>query len=167
MKLLLIRHGKTKFNELGLIQGQYDSKLSDEGLESTKDFAKTFNREYDYCYSSPLIRARITAELITNNGNITYDDRIKEASFGVLEKTKLTKDKLMSYVSGKNIPKGAETRDDVVRRVQNFLKELKKKHEDSDTILIVTHGGVIRAIQEIYNNKSKEVKNLEIFEINI
>ena len=36
MKLLLIRHAKSVFNKLGLIQGQYDCDLSEEGIIETK-----------------------------------------------------------------------------------------------------------------------------------
>ena len=167
MKLLLIRHAKTKFNELGLIQGQYDSELSSYGIEKTKEFKRTFNRKYDYCYASPLKRTKYTAKLITGNGNIIYDDRLMETSFGKLEKTKLTEEKLKRFIEGKNIPEGAETREDVVRRVEAFLSDLKANHKNDDVILIVTHGGVIRIIQEMYNDKSHEVKNLEIFELDI
>ena len=167
MKLLLIRHGRTEFNERGLIQGQYDTKLSDYGLVKTSEFSKIFNMHYDYCYSSPLTRAKVTAEIITNYGNIIYDDRLMEASFGEMEQTEVTEEKIMNFVTGKYVPKGAETREDVVRRVKSFIKDLKSNHKSSDTILIVTHGGVIRALQEIYNNKSHEIKNLEVFELDI
>ena len=40
MKLLLIRHGKTYFNELDLTQGWCDSPLSDLGITQAKDLAK-------------------------------------------------------------------------------------------------------------------------------
>lgn len=167
MKLLLIRHAKTKHNQKGLIQGQYDSGLSDNGINQTKEFKKTFNYNYDYCYASPLTRTKLTAEIITDSKDIIYDKRLMEACFGEMENTKLTKEKLQNYITGKNIPKGAETREDVVRRVKDFIEELKSKHKDSDTILIVTHGGVMRAIQHIYNLEGHEFKNLEVFELDI
>lgn len=167
MKLLLIRHAESVFNKLGLIQGQYDCDLSDEGLLETRKFKKTFNYNYDYCYASPLRRTKITAQIITNNGNIIYDDRLMEACFGQLEGTKVTKEKTLNYITGESIPKGAETREHVVRRVKSFIRDLKQKHSDANTILIVTHGGVMRAIQYIYNLEGQEFKNLEIFELDI
>lgn len=167
MKLLLIRHGRTIHNEKGIIQGQFNSELSEEGINKTKEFRKTFNRHYDYCYASPLTRTKLTAEIITGSKNIIYDNRLMEASFGEMENTPVTEEKLINYITGKNIPKGAETREDVVRRVRSFLADLKNKYKDTDTILIITHGGVIRAIQEMYNDKSNEIKNLELFELDI
>ena len=167
MKLLLIRHAKSVFNKLGLIQGQYDCDLSEEGIIETKKFEKKFNYNYDYCYASPLKRTKVTAEIITNNGKIIYDDRLMEACFGKMEKTEVSEEKIINYITGRIIPEGAETREDVVRRVRNFINYLKNKHKDTDTILIVTHGGVMRAIQHIYNLDSHEFKNLEVFELNI
>lgn len=167
MKVLLIRHAKTIFNNKGLFQGQYDCKLSDEGIESTKEFKKNFNTYYDFCYASPLERARITADIITGGKKIIYDSRLMEACLGEYEKTKITEEKLNMYVTGEKIPKGAETRDDVIKRVKSFLNDLKYNHKETDVILIVTHGGVIRAIKQMYNITDKEVKNLEMIEVNI
>lgn len=167
MKLLLIRHAQTTFNKKGLFQGQYDCKLSCEGIESTRKFKENFNTHYDYCYASPLKRARTTADIIIDGKKVIYDSRLMEACLGKYEKTKITEEKLNMYVTGKYIPEGAETRDDVIKRVKSFLNDLKYNHKDTDVILIVTHGGVIRAIKQIYNITDKEVKNLETIEVNI
>ena len=167
MQLIFIRHGITTFNEQGIFQGQYDCKLSKTGLEMTKRFKQNFNIHYDYCYSSPLKRASMTAQIITDDKNIIYDDRLMEICFGEFEKTKITEDKLYSFDTGINFPIGAETKKEVEKRVSNFLNYLKNKYSDDKTILIITHGGIIRAVQRIYNLEDVLVNNLEVFKINI
>ena len=167
MQLIFIRHGITTFNELGLFQGQYDCELSDSGIRTAKEFNKKNNVKYDYCYSSPLKRASATAKIITNNKNIIYDDRLMEICFGEFEKTKITEDKLYRYDTGINFPIGAETKKEVEKRVSDFLNYLKNKYSNDKIILIITHGGIIRAVQRIYNLEDILVNNLEVFKINI
>lgn len=167
MKLIFLRHAKSVFNELNLIQGQYDCELSKEGIDKTKELKNNFNIDYDYCYCSPLKRTSLTAKIINDVIPIKYDDRLKEISFGTWEKTQITKEKIQSYISGKYIPEGAETHKEVELRIRSFLNDLKKNHKKSDTILIVTHGGIINAIQRILNVKNRKINNLETLEIEL
>lgn len=167
MKLIFLRHAKSVFNELNLIQGQYDCELSKEGIEKTKELKNNFNIDYDYCYCSPLKRTSLTAKIINDIIPIEYDDRLKEISFGIWERTQITEEKIQSYISGKHIPEGAETHKEVELRIRSFLNDLKKNHKKSDTILIVTHGGIINVIQRILNVKNRKINNLETLEIEL
>ena len=68
MKVYLMRHGETDYNKKGLIQGTLDIPLNEFGLELAEKTKEGFEKEgltFDYCYCSPLIRARQTAEILT------------------------------------------------------------------------------------------------------
>ena len=67
MKLYLVRHGETSWNIERKVQGQTDIPLTETGVrqaekvrEELKDVA------FDICYCSPLMRAKRTAEIVTN-----------------------------------------------------------------------------------------------------
>lgn len=167
MKLIFLRHAKSVFNELNLIQGQYDCELSKEGIEKTKELKNNFNIDYDYCYCSPLKRTSLTAKIINDIIPIEYDDRLREIGFGIWERTQITEEKIQSYISGKYIPESAETHKEVELRIRSFLNDLKKNHKKSDTILIVTHSGIINVIQRILNVKNRKINNLETLEIEL
>jgi len=161
MRLLFLRHANSAFNRDKIYQGQYDCDLSEKGIEDLKAFQKTFNKKYDYCYSSPLKRAKYTAFAITDKEKIIYDDRLKEIGLGVWETTPITKEKKQQYKNG-FIPEDAETKQEFAERIILFLEELIKKHEETDTILIVTHEGVIKAIERIFKIKSNNILEILI-----
>ncbi len=88
MKLLLIRHGKTYFNELDLTQGWCDSPLSEIGMSQAKALAqKIKDIAIDEAYSSTSERAYDTLEIALNNPFMTIkrDRRLKELNFGYFE----------------------------------------------------------------------------------
>ena len=150
-RLSLIRHGVTIENQLGIIQGQLDTKLAQEGVIQAKRLAPTLaDIDYTHVICSPLERTRDTARhALTRNkhkGVIQLDGRLMERSFGSWEGMKI------SETAG--VPrKGGERWNDVTLRVKSFLKDLYQsvanKHEvsqDIQHILVVTHGGVIATV---------------------
>lgn len=81
MKLLVVRHGRTDWNDLKKIQGAADIELNEEGIKQAEEVSKKLaNEKIDLIISSPLKRTRKTSEIINKerNINIIYDDRIKE-----------------------------------------------------------------------------------------
>ena len=86
-RLLLVRHGRSVWNSQGRIQGQIDIELDDEGVQQARQVAQRV-RQFDIAaiYSSPLQRARVTAEMIGAQLNlpVTCDDRLMEYQFGVV-----------------------------------------------------------------------------------
>lgn len=167
MKLIFLRHAETTFNSKHLFQGHFDCKLSHAGIEKTKELKKNFYKKYDYCYCSTLIRARQTAKILNDKIKIKYDKRLIETSFGEWEKTLITEEKLKKIFDDEELPKGAESRNDVKQRIQSFLNDLKLIHNSTDSILIITHGGVISCIKDIFGISGAPLKNLEILEVEI
>ena len=155
MKIYIIRHGETFFNERGLLQGWTDNDLNGVGTALAEETGKALKGvRFDAVFSSPLIRARHTAELVLReSGNtcpIIPDDRIKEISIGGYEgkpyakgTDSLTDAYFADPFTAPAFP-GGEHVNDVIKRTQDFLKELAQK--DYKTVLVSTHGCAMRCM---------------------
>ena len=149
----MIRHGETSWNKQRRLQGQHGADLDSEGVllaEKTRDGMKEI--PLDLCYTSPLIRARDTAEIILresdNSVQVSFDDRIKEMNFGSFEGMSIRDSQVVRFlkqpVFDHRFPDG-ESITDVMRRTQEFLKELIAR-DDGKTYLVSTHGCALRAM---------------------
>jgi probable phosphoglycerate mutase len=68
MRLIIIRHGESEWNRIGRYQGQADAPLSDLGTRQAGALANRLQNEpIDAIYSSPLQRARKTAEAVAQH----------------------------------------------------------------------------------------------------
>ena len=88
MKLYIIRHGETPWNAEGRLQGQTDIPLNENGIRLAKITGEALKDvPFDFAISSPLKRARQTAELVLAGRQIPVleDARIEELSFGSWE----------------------------------------------------------------------------------
>ena len=85
MLVYFVRHGETTWNKRKKLQGQHDTKLTPRGLEQARLAGQGMKDiPFDYIISSPLSRARMTAEIIRGDRDleIDFDDRLKEIDFG-------------------------------------------------------------------------------------
>src|SRR5262252_8192062 len=88
--LLLVRHAETTDNASMRLSGWTDTDLSPRGESQVALLADHFNRQHGHIkalYSSPLLRARRTAEAIgalTGQAPILHDD-LREMYFGELD----------------------------------------------------------------------------------
>ena len=88
MKLVyLLRHGQTEDNSNRIIQGQSDSLLTPEGMNSIKKRAKKISDiTFNEIYCSPLGRARSSLDILLKelkqNTNVAYLDELMEIDFG-------------------------------------------------------------------------------------
>lgn len=155
MKIYIVRHGETALNAKGVMQGRLNEPLNRAGRDLAVMTGKAMKGiHFDCCISSPLERAKETAQIILReSGNeipFDIDERIIEIDFGDMEgKTiaemgdeghKFFMDPF--YFAG--FPNG-ETIKDVCSRTQDFLKELISK-DDGKTYLISTHGCALRGM---------------------
>ncbi|WP_029320350.1 histidine phosphatase family protein [Butyrivibrio sp. AE3004] len=95
MKLYILRHGTTNWNNKHLIQGQTDIPLDEFGKLMAAETGKGLKDKgitFDLVYSSPLIRSYETAQIIlselcskTSSTDIIKDDRLKELHFGFMD----------------------------------------------------------------------------------
>lgn len=165
MKLYIIRHGETDYNKKRLLQGQSDIPLNEYGRELAQITSKALSTlHFDKIYSSPLIRALETAQIITGRKDIVTDKRLMEICFGVGEGVESsTLGEAFSnffFAPEKYIPpKGGESYEDLVTRAKNFLEsEIYPIRNTEQNVLIVAHGAVNKALMLV-------LKNIEIKDI--
>ncbi len=145
--LYLVRHGETDWNRARRIQGSTDIPLNETGRAQAAHTGRLLaRRHWDGIASSPLSRARETAQIIGRElgiDDIEILDDIVERHYGDAEG--LADDELSRlFPSGTAVP-GRETRQDVAARVVPSLIDLAERHHGSN-LVVATHGGVIRTV---------------------
>jgi broad specificity phosphatase PhoE len=84
----LARHGQTDMNVSGLIQGQSNSVLTDEGKEQAFALANQLNPvKFDAIFSSDLVRAKHTADIVATEHHLATQTTqlLRERAWGRLE----------------------------------------------------------------------------------
>ena len=82
IRIYIIRHGITEWNELKRLQGQTDIPLAEEGRALARLTGRGMkNVHLDRCFCSPLFRARETAQLVLGERDVPViiDPRIRVA----------------------------------------------------------------------------------------
>lgn len=160
MRLYFVRHGETAWNKSKKVQGHSDIPLNEYGRYLAEQTALGLGGvAFDLAYTSPLVRARETAEIILSGRDIPIyeDSRLEEMGFGVSEGLCYQGEnrapgseefeKFFTDTANYKIPEGGESFQQVEERVQDFLKELYSKDEFQDkVILISTHGAALTAM---------------------
>jgi broad specificity phosphatase PhoE len=168
-----VRHGESTWNELGLIQGQNDrAELTDEGRDQARAVAGTLKSlGFDRLVTSDLARARQTAEIIGSELDLapTPDILLRERCFGVLEgqPQEMLDSRSSGIVDGVFVdpdarPEGGESFRDVVARVGVFV-EATRDAMDGERLLVVTHGGTIRALRAFV--EARPLEGLDAFAV--
>ena len=85
--LIVVRHGRTRANAAGLLQGRVDNELDEVGMQQANQIAAALSRadqRPDRIISSPLLRARQTAQATAEltGLDISIDDRWAELDYG-------------------------------------------------------------------------------------
>ncbi|WP_409302368.1 histidine phosphatase family protein [Peribacillus sp. SCS-155] len=146
----IIRHGSTAWNKEGRAQGSSDIPLDREGLFQAEKLADRLSKEnWDFIYSSDLLRAQKTAEIIGEKLDIpvVVDQRIREAGGGQIEGTTV-EERIQKWGDNwRDLDLGMETNQSVVSRGLSFINELIQRHPDSN-VLIISHGSFIRQLLE-------------------
>ncbi|HEX4994135.1 MAG TPA: histidine phosphatase family protein [Methylomirabilota bacterium] len=156
-RLLLARHGQSLSNAVRRFQGAQDVALSPLGIRQAEALGLAVGRRsIAHVYASPLERARHTA-LIALAGldlPLTLVDDLRELSLGEWEGCTVEEirtqpgDPYARWVRDpvQCLPPGGEPLADVQARVLRAVAEIVSAHPDEETILIISHGGVISAL---------------------
>jgi probable phosphoglycerate mutase len=162
-RVLLVRHGQSTWNADGRWQGQADPPLSRLGEEQARQAAGSSELDrLDAVESSDLERARRSAHIIAA-GRVAprCDPRWRERHAGAWEG--LTRAAIEArwpgFLASHRRPAGWEEDDAVSARALAALAELGA-HLDGGVGLVVTHGGVIRAIERRLGAGDLPVPNL-------
>jgi probable phosphoglycerate mutase len=155
-ELMLIRHGETYWNKEGRLQGIGNSYLTDLGIRQAEAAAAALACErFDAVYSSPLIRARKTAEIIAGglDSHIIFDDDLMEWHLGIFEGLSIKDiadrypDEFVRFSSRDPdyiIPEGESSRQRYDRAI-GCLQRIADKHP-GERILVITHRGILDSV---------------------
>ena len=152
----LVRHCEAMGNVLGVFQGTTDLDISETGATQLEFLGKRFkNVHIDKVYSSPLLRAYKTAEAIAKPKGleVIVDQGLIEINGGIIEGMKLI-DIFENYPELEYAwchefhnfaPENGEAIKDTYVRVWDAVKRIISEN-DGKTIVISSHGGVLRTL---------------------
>ena len=177
--LVLVRHGQSEWNEKNLFTGWKNPTLTEQGIEEARKAGskiKSINLNFDLHFTSELLRAQITGEIIQRE----IDQQIKtiknialnERDYGDL--SGLNKDEARKKWGEKQVhlwrrsydtppPGGESLKDTSDRVIPYFKKTIKPELEMKKNILITAHGNSLRAlIKSIEDITAADIVKLEI-----
>lgn len=159
MKLYITRHGETMRNAEQRVLGRTDDPLSEKGLAQAQDLAERLkDTEFDMIFSSPLTRARQTAQAVADSKGmeVLVDERLIETNFGEFEGVPRYCEEYQAAKRDhfKRYP-GGESYFDMAYRIYDFLFMLKREYPDK-RVLVVAHGGVCRIICNYFYDMENE-----------
>jgi broad specificity phosphatase PhoE len=166
VELVVVRHGRTAWNDAGRFQGHSDVPLDETGRSQARALAAYLSRvAFSRAVSSDLARARETAEIILQGRDtaLEMDARWREMRFGVWEG--LTWPEIVernpelanrpANVPRFYTPEGGESFDDLCARVRLALESLTAQATDGDTLLVATHAGPLHALLRVVLGESE------------
>ena len=163
--IYFIRHGQTQWNKLLKLQGQKNSKLTQEGRDQAQNLSSQLQSlSIELLISSPLGRALETSAILLPKIEIIKNPLLSEMHFGTAEglDKEVFKEQYPEEVQNlwTNAPQydprayNGETFISLQKRAQNFLDALATTKES--TIAVVAHGLILKMIFLLINNESLE-----------
>ncbi len=188
-KIVLIRHGQTHWNSLGVLQGNANVPLDETGIAEAKILANvTYNKTVNVVYSSPLSRAYDTAQAIAivHHLSVEVEDDLREIGDGIYTGYQTSQIPLEvryswstntdfampsgipnttnlldpSYVNG--IYFEGESLNMIANRTWHSIKNLVNQH-CGENVVTVTHGGIIQiALTNVKGLNITEYRNFSV-----
>ena len=181
VKFLLLRHGESENNGSGRYSGQYDTALSEKGRLQAERVGEYLHRTEPIraIYSSDLSRAADTARPTARRFGLEILCRkdLREIDVGFFQNrpyaeiAELYPNEVEAFRFHNGRIPGGESYGDVGERGRRALEELAEKHE-GQTVLIATHGGMIRSLICFWSgldysfvNQIEDIKNATLTEV--
>jgi len=162
-RLLVVRHGQSEWNAAGRWQGHADIALDRTGELQAAEAAEVLGI-FDAVWASDLARAHRTAQIIammTGVGPVRTDPRLRETDVGPWEG--LTRHEVErewpGFLAERRRPEGFEAYEDAAARLIEVLLEIAADHPGGE-VLVVSHGGVIRAARRALGADAPHLPNL-------
>ncbi|MBM7661198.1 putative phosphatase [Bacillus mesophilus] len=160
--ICLVRHGETDWNVIGKLQGRTDIPLNARGIsqaEECRDYLKAY--DWDIVVTSPLMRARKTAEIINEGiqASFVVMEEFQEKSFGEAEG--MTAEERQATFPNHNYT----SQEDTTVFHQRLIKGLSKINElyQDQKVLLVAHGAVIHALLKLLSDGNPEIERTPLF----
>ena len=156
MKLIFVRHGESTANREHIISNRnQEFGLTEQGIHQANLVATRLAGEnVARLYTSPLLRARQTGEIIAKQVNIPHivADELREFDCGSLEGRNDPEawnsflSIFQDWLKGKKWRvhmAGGESFMDITRRFIPFVEKIRKDYEgQTGSLVLVSHGGV-------------------------
>lgn len=153
-RLLLVRHGESEWNSIRRLQGQADIALSERGRAQALALRDTIAAlAPDRVATSDLLRARVTAELL-GHGDAERRPDLRENDVGdwtgraIADLVSADAGAYAGWRAGSHTPPGGESWSDFSTRTRDAVLSLAA--DTASTLLVVAHGGVVRALLESF-----------------
>lgn len=166
--LYVARHGETLWNKEKRMQGHKGVGLSPKGYEQSEELAiNILKHKYPITvvYSSHLERAKQTAEVVADalGIEVKIEPGIAERNFGEFEGKTFDELEKRFAQSGmlwwETTPPGGESLVDFNRRSIEAIDRIVDNNRGSH-VLVLSHGGTIRRINEHFNSQNPALKNV-------
>ena len=152
-KITLLRHGLSVGNQQGIIQGQKDYPLASAGVEQTRSLLR-FWKDHDVCFdtiiASPLLRAKRTAEILSDGLEISleFDQAWCERHQGKAEGQLYSEAKQEYALYSRASPydpifETGESRWELFIRAATAMQSLLRR--PAGAYLVVSHGAILNA----------------------
>lgn len=175
MKVLLIRHGKTKGNEEHRYIGRTDESLSAAGRAELFVRRGIWEQEQvSLVFASPMKRCIESAGILFPHAVIRKEIRLSECDFGVFENKNYRelngREDYQAWIDSggsMDFPGGEALADFKKRSIEGFWKCIRAaEKEKCETAVFVVHGGTIMSVMEALaipaaDYYSWQVKNAE------
>jgi uncharacterized phosphatase len=148
----LLRHGQTDWNIDLRLQGTTDIAMNQIGIEQIQTASKHLGQGWDVVLSSPLGRARQSAEIVAAQigiSEIAIEPLLLERAFGIGEG--LTYAEWGEKFSKLDDIPGAESKASVEQRARDLLSHIEAKFAGA-RVLAVSHGALIRFVLSEVSN---------------
>jgi 2,3-bisphosphoglycerate-dependent phosphoglycerate mutase len=152
--IILLRHGESVGNAEGYYQGQAEFPLTKRGQEQARSLASRWlneGRTFRQVISSPLSRARQTAEILGQSMNLTveYDPLWMERDNGILaglrpEEADLRHPRPAFINPYQHIGETGESQWELYLRAGRAVQSILCRPPDS--YLVVSHGGILNMV---------------------
>lgn len=159
MLIYLVRHGETDWNREMKFQGWADIALNARGREEAHALARKLQGvTFDFAFSSDLVRARETAEILLEGRKtpLTTDKGLREMNFGPLEglpygdartNPESPVHRLFTEPDRYEPPEGAESIPAVSARFDDFCRSVLEplsRRAEARRVLVAAHGVIVR-----------------------
>lgn len=184
MRIILVRHGQTKWNSEGRVQGRTDIPLNARGMAQAEAVGEWLSgRKLDAVYASPLMRAHDTAKAIADRQGVCVKllGEMIEIDFGLWEgKTsrELSKEFPEFWVDWswhldeeKSAMMRAESAYSILARAKRAVGAVMEENAADATVAIVSHTMPIKLLMAdavgipLENMRQVKVDNCGVCEI--
>ena len=163
MKVYVMRHGRTNWNEKLRTQGRSQNQLSKTGKEDALKIAQDFSKnKVDLIVCSPLMRTVQTANIMNKyqGVKVVKDKRLVEVDQGIFTGKKYSQMTPEEHEAKRQRRADCELESwrSVYGRVKNFADSIKSDYPYS-RILVVTHESLAIYLSAILSSQKADVDN--------